>query len=394
MRHLFTRRSSARRSFAVSRSLRYGVLGASALITLSLCIAPGAAVASPGSAALPGHCPAARAPQLSASNPWRRNGWLSARNEALSSRLDSDQPYLSRHGILLTEWEPDSMTGKIKVYLRHYTARAAQAMYARYGCAISVAKVSEPLPHLLGRTNDSPPYLGGDFIYIPGGAPPGQTGDWCTGGPIVLNSSGEYRMLTAGHCTGALGDFVYRSDRTLQTNGPHMGNVTQRSFCDNCLDGAVVDNDASGSSYQPWVWGGGDDGTPSYVEDGIANPQPSDCSGGVPGCAADLVANDSAVSSETDGLVVEAFNTDTNVKDPFTGQTITLVHLSKATGSNSEIIAFEGDSGGPWIVRNGSSGTAAIAGITTACNSNCTVAYFTEIGYLQTKFDFTVPVGG
>jgi hypothetical protein len=395
MRHLITRRGSIRRFSARSRYVRNGVVGASALITLSLCIAPSTAAASPGSTALSGHCPATRAPQLSASNPWRRNGWLSARNEALSAHLDSDQPYLSRRGILLTEWEPDSMTGKIKVYLRHYSARAAQAMYARYGCAISVAKVSEPLGHVLGRGDDAAPYFGGDFIFVPGGAPPGDVGVGCSGGPIVLNSAGEYRMLTAGHCTGALGNFVYRSDRDGQTNGPHMGNVTQRSWCNGCLDGAVVDNDSSGSGYLPSVWGGGDGGTPAYLENGIANPQPNLCPDGVPGCPADLVANDSAVSGEIDGLIVEAFNADMNVQDPFTGATFTLVHLSKATGSPGQVIAHEGDSGGPWIVRNGSSGTASIAGTTSACNdaAACTTVYFTEIGYLQTKFDFTVPVG-
>ena len=373
----------------MSRSLRYGALGASALVMLGLSIASSAAAASPRSALITKHCPATRAPQLSASNPWRLNGWISARNEALSARIRSDQSYLSHHGIQLTEWEPDSISGKIKVYLTHYTARAAYAVYARYGCAVTVVHVSEPLAVLTGRGNDGAPYFGGDFIYIPGGGPGGA---WCTGGPIVKNSSGQLRMLTAGHCAGDLGDFVYRSDRALQTNGPHMGNVTQRSWCNGCLDGAVVDASASGSSYSASVYGGGDNGTPSYTEDGIANPSPSNCPGGIPGCAADLVANDSAFSGEIDGLPVQAFNVNVNVTDPYSGQTFTLVHLSKVS-NNGNIVAHDGDSGGPWIVREGSSGKAAIAGVQSACNnvSDCTVAYFTEIGYMQTKFDFTVP---
>lgn len=93
----------------------------------------------------------------------------------------------------------------------------------------------------------------GGYVYIPGGA-------WRTGGPIVQNSSGQLRMLTAGHRTGALGNYTCRSERNLQTNGPHMGNATQRSWCSNCLDGAVADSGSSGGSYE-----GGDNGT-SYTE--------------------------------------------------------------------------------------------------------------------------------
>ena len=182
-----------------------------------------------------------------------------------------------------------------------------------------------------------------------------------------------------------------------------MGNVTQRSFCDGCLDGAVVDYNSSGSGYTPYVYGGGDNGIPISQESGTANPQPSLCSGGNPGCAADLVTADSAFTGELTGLPVQAFNTSENVCDPYRSncQTCgsncviyTLVHLSKVS-NNGEIVVHEGDSGGPWIVRNGSSGTVSIAGVQSSasgCNNGaCTTAYFTEIGYIDSKFDESVP---
>ena len=91
-------------------------------------------------------CPATQAKSLPKSSPWRRNGWLSARNKALSKRIFNDQRYLARHGIQLTQWGPDTQTGKTKIYLTHYTRTAARALYARYGCAVVVATTSVPRP--------------------------------------------------------------------------------------------------------------------------------------------------------------------------------------------------------------------------------------------------------
>ena len=91
-------------------------------------------------------CPATRAKSLPESSPWWRNGWLSAQNEALSGRIADDQDYLAGHGIQLTQWGPDVRSGKIKIYLTHYTPAAARVLYARYGCAVVVATTSEPRP--------------------------------------------------------------------------------------------------------------------------------------------------------------------------------------------------------------------------------------------------------
>src|SRR5262245_53020209 len=109
--------------------------------------APGQAVA-----AGPTPCPATPAKSLPRSNRWRRNGWLSPVNKALSQRIFNDREYLARHGVELTEWGPDARTGKTKIYLTHYTPAAARVLYARYGCAIVVATTSEPRP--------SPAWLG------------------------------------------------------------------------------------------------------------------------------------------------------------------------------------------------------------------------------------------
>jgi hypothetical protein len=365
-------------------------------VLLGLSIVPGASAARTTTAAPVSNCAPSRAPALPASSPWLRNGWLSARNKDLSQRIALDQPRLRHQGIHLAQWGPDSRTGKIKIYLTHYTPAAAHSIYLHYGCAVAVATVSEPLPTVTGRGDDAPPYRGGDYLWIPSG------GGFCTGGPIVKNSSGQLRMLMAGHCASGLGKFVYRSGVSLEKNGPHMGNTTQRSFCNNCIDAAVVDNDSSGSSYSASVWGGGSGGTgtTSYNENGTAFPDPSKCSGGVPGCAADLVTNDSAFTGELTGLPVQAVNVTINVCDPYISScspqptnSITLTHLSEVSDGGIAV-AHDGDSGGPWVVHNGS-GTVAIAGVQSSGNCDrsgaCSVAFFTQIGAIDSQFDESVP---
>lgn len=365
------------------------IVTAGALL-LGLSVVPGASAARIATSAAARTCAVSRAPALPISSPWRQNGWLSARNKDLSQRVTSDQARLRRQGIQLTEWEPDSRSGKIKIYLTHYTPAAAHSLYARYGCTVQVATVSEPIPTLTGRGDDAPPYSGGDYLWIP------SAGGFCSGGPIVRNSSGQLRMLIAGHCASGLGKFVYRSNASGQTDGPHMGNITQRSLCDNCIDAAVVDDNSSGSSYSASVWGGsGGTGTTSYTENGTAFPDPSKCSGGVPGCAADLVTNDSAFTGELTGLPVQAVNVTLNVCDPYTSpcSVITLIHLSKVSDGGATV-AHDGDSGGPWVVHNGS-GTVAVAGVQSSgfCDPSgaCSIAYYTQIGIIDSKFGETVP---
>lgn len=124
-----------------------------------------------------------------------------------------------------------------------------------------MSTVSQPLATPTGRQNDATPFRGGDFLYLPSAFDDTgiDTGGYCTGGPIVRNSAGDLRMLTAGHCISGVGKFVYRSSRdsatsTGQLDGPYMGNVTQRSYCSNCIDAAVVDSSPPGNTYSAILW--------------------------------------------------------------------------------------------------------------------------------------------
>ncbi len=82
---------------------------------------------------------------------WRKNGWGSARNLALSHRLAADEPYLRSQRIDVVGWGPSSVTNKIAIRLAHYSSRAVRILYARYGCGITVSRFSGPLPVLYGQ---------------------------------------------------------------------------------------------------------------------------------------------------------------------------------------------------------------------------------------------------
>lgn len=316
-----------------------------------------------------GHRPSAR---------WLRDGWLSARNEPLSSRIFTDRQVLQRQGVRLTQWGPDPATGKTKIYLTHYSRAAARVLYARYGSAIVVSRHSMARPVRASRGSDTPPYIGGDYLWIP------AVRGICTGGPIVKNSSGQLRMLTAGHCTAAVGNFVYRSTASFSTTGPHMGNVVDRVRCDGCLDSAVVDHNSSGSSYAAQVWGlsNSTPDEPRYNENGTAFPNPANCPGGTPGCSADLVTQDSAITGEITGIPVIKVDQTVTFNDGISTRALSVA-------SNGHVIVHEGDSGGPWIVHTGS--TVAIAGTTVGLANSGTTAYYEEIRPILSKYNLTVP---
>jgi hypothetical protein len=329
---------------------------------------------------------------------WQRNGWLSPRNERLSSRIFSDKAALQREGVYLTQWGPDSVTGKTEIYLTHYSRARAQILYKRYGNGIIVSTISTPRPHLQNRGSDTSPYAGGDNLWIP------AVNGFCTSGPIAETSSGSFVMITAGHCTVAAGNFIYRSSPAKETNGPHIGNVTNRVNCDGCVDVSIVNHDSSGSTYRASVWGGapGDSSAPQYSEDGTSFPQPGNCANNAPtGCAGDLVTADSAFTGEVRGITVFKVNQSVVIITD-SGGTVTTRALSMACSTvvnpgsegfqcenSGPTIGQAGDSGGPWIVHEGSSNNVQIAGTTVAGNGF--IQYYEQIGDTLSTFNLSIP---
>jgi hypothetical protein len=337
----------------------------------------------------------------SGAKPWIHNPWGRPGNQRLSARITADYSHLRRMGIQLSRWGPASVSGKIAIFLVHYSPGAARALRALYGNAVLVSRISMPLMTAQARGSDTPPYDGGDFLWLP------STGGYCSGGPIVTNSSGNLRMLTAGHCVSAVGNFVYRSDASGETNGPHMGNVVDRDRCSGCLDTAVVDNNSAGSSYQERVWGlnYNTSNEPQYNEVGTAFPNPANCSGGVPGCSGDLVTQDSAVTGEITGIPVVAVSQTMPVSGISTRAlsiACTNFHFDNSSGSyvcnssGGKAIGDSGDSGGPWIVHGSGqnvtvAGTDEGGGFCDANGFNCTEEAYEQIFDIDSKYSLTIP---
>jgi len=336
--------------------VRHVVLGGISAAALAAGIVPASgAVASPPQ-------PAGSAAPSGALEGWGPTASRAGANQSVTARIDSDRAGLAARGVQLTEWGPDPASGKVKIYLTHYTDAARLALLARYGSDVVVAAESMPRPTPLSRSNDTSPFYGGDFITTPIGG--------CTSGPTVVgNASGTNYMLTAGHCA-RLGDVV-------KTHGLTMGTVTNRRLCSPCIDSETVNG-----TYGWIVWGGGSTSSTYYYEDGALFAQPNQGS-------ASLVTNDSAYTGELRGIAVQAVNQSVTFSDGITRRFLTRVY------KGGQVIVHAGDSGGPWIQHEGSTAYVKVVGTTVGgiCNAQgaCTTGWYQQINDIDNFFNVHVP---
>ena len=62
----------------------------------------------------------------------------SATQAAIKERLSADWQWLAERGVRLSQWGPDPVSGKVRVYLVHYSEDARQVLVNRYGQDIVV----------------------------------------------------------------------------------------------------------------------------------------------------------------------------------------------------------------------------------------------------------------
>jgi hypothetical protein len=65
-------------------------------------------------------------------------GSESARYAAVMERLNADREWLAEQGVQLSQWGPDPVAGKVRVYLAHYSEDARRVLVQRYGQDIVV----------------------------------------------------------------------------------------------------------------------------------------------------------------------------------------------------------------------------------------------------------------
>ncbi len=55
------------------------------------------------------------------------------KNTEIMRRLNADSQWLADQGIRMSQWGPDPASGKVRVYLAHYSEEARQVLTDRYG---------------------------------------------------------------------------------------------------------------------------------------------------------------------------------------------------------------------------------------------------------------------
>jgi len=55
------------------------------------------------------------------------------RNAEIMRQLAADRGWLAEHGAELGQWGPDLVSGKVRIYLAHYSEEARQVLIDRYG---------------------------------------------------------------------------------------------------------------------------------------------------------------------------------------------------------------------------------------------------------------------
>jgi hypothetical protein len=59
-------------------------------------------------------------------------------SDEVCERLRRDLSWLAEHGVEVTQFGPDHMTGKVRIYLARYSAQAHRVLAGRYGSAVVV----------------------------------------------------------------------------------------------------------------------------------------------------------------------------------------------------------------------------------------------------------------
>jgi hypothetical protein len=290
---------------------------------------------------------------------WGSTQSQAATNKAITDRIHAEQAILASAGAELTEWGPDAASGKVKVYLTHYSDAARRLVQARYGSDVVVATQSLPRPFVqVDRRHDEAPFFGGDYIFVV------DNFKTCTSGPIVRNADGQLRMLTAGHCV-EVGDSI----STTANPAVFMGTVQRRQYCELCIDSAVVSG-----NYLADVWGGGPSGANVYCEDGGKFVPPSE-----------HVAVDGARTGEHRNTTVQAINQNVTFNDG-----ITRVSISKTTKPDATL-TLPGDSGGPVFQHEPNADIRVqVAGTIVGGNEGDT-AYYQQQNSINTQFNVIVP---
>lgn len=256
-------------------------------------------------------------------------------------------------GVILARWGPVVEQNSVLVQLRNPSRMAIKELRAEYGSS-GVIVSAKPFTMKLvfkDRYGDTSPFYGGDLIYYD---PSNPLLTYCTDSFLMLNSSGDKRMLSAGHC-GSRNPW-YTNLTSVKTLGNTSGNWLHGYGGSTDLDiQSIAVNGA------PYVWGNGSTTYNPYETYDPVN--------------GDKICFDGATTTLVCGVKV------TN-QGPFceTVQGVTVCRLGEATSSN--VICQGGDSGGP-VFQRATDPNIKAAGSITAGNPEGTICDYTRLSAVE-----------
>ena len=144
--------------------------------------------------------------------------------EAMTQRVLRDWDAIEATGIDIVSLGVKHGRNLVEVGISGYTSEKAARILERYASPMVDVVERKAAKPWVSRAFDVSPWNGGTFIYT-------SSGDTCTSGPAVKNSSGQEFILTAGHCYVSPGTTVSTYTRStwqkspLYASGPFFGNA-------------------------------------------------------------------------------------------------------------------------------------------------------------------------
>ncbi len=278
-----------------------------------------------------------------------------AQLETLTTKIARQVPRWRARGIELAKWGPDPAASKVVIWLRAYSAAAAQQLRNAYGAdlvSVSHTPMTQPAESAANKYYDTPPFFGGDRIF----AYPSSGGTLeCTDGFVMLGNAhpANHWVLTAGHC----GRQTWLTNWTV---GYTLGS-TSTDYLAGAGGNTAIDVQTIGANAWGEVWG--DTGTydpftifvpppRQYVCFDGADPKPDSPSGLE--CGVEVTDQGPFCLITTDGL--------------------THCQLGEAYDGSRDV-CLAGDSGGPVFQRQSSGNNVEAVGIITADSGGHTCYY-------------------
>jgi hypothetical protein len=253
--------------------------------------------------------------------------------ESLQAKISADYSYWAKRGVSLSAWGPDTASDKISIALSRYTRSAAAELTARYGTSwVTVSSTPVVAVPSSSRTDDSPPWYGGDEIEhlfkVSGGK---YYYSICTTG-FGITIGGEPYVTTAGHCIED--NFSNSFFNPGGTFGYFDGYTSTH-------DTMVIE--VSGANGVIWS-------DPTSIDRTVTGVASTDPVGG-------LICTDGLTNREVCSVKIEATNQ--TITYDINGELTKVTNTVYACQTSSKNAFSAGDSGGPVETTIGSGSTTA-----------------------------------